>query len=102
MSGNNHQSHRIQEKREHDQQNSRDTKHSFPGRTSPECSHSSSSLRTQTTSPCPLFPPHNASTCHTDQEKSKPRPCFYSATHAGAISSPNSPAANYKSTCPPG
>src|SRR5207245_10199551 len=35
-------------------------------------------------------------------KKSKPRPCFYSAIHAGAISSPNSPAANSKSTCPPG
>src|SRR5437879_11253924 len=72
MSGNNHQSHRIQEKREHDQQNSRDTKHSFPGRTSPECSHSSSSLRIQTGSPCPLFPPHNARTCHTDQRRVNP------------------------------
>src|SRR5437879_5656970 len=35
-------------------------------------------------------------------KKSKPRPCFSSAIHAGAISSPNSPAANYKSTYPPG
>src|SRR5437867_8827914 len=37
-----------------------------------------------------------------EPKKSKPRPCFYSATHAGAISSPNSPAANYMSTRPPG
>src|SRR5438128_7025033 len=32
---------------------------------------------------------------------SPPRQCFYSAIHAGAILSPNSPAANYKSTYPP-
>jgi len=29
-------------------------------------------FRTQTTSPCPLFPPHNARTCHTDQRRVNP------------------------------
>src|SRR5438445_13044115 len=35
-------------------------------------------------------------------KKSKPRPCLYSATHAGPIPSPNSPAANYNQNYPPG
>src|SRR2546428_13845896 len=58
----------------------------IPGRTSPECSHSSSAFRTLTSSPCPLFPPRNPRTCHTDQRRVNPdlvstRPLMLELSH---------------------
>src|SRR5207244_8682416 len=43
-------------------------------------------FRTHTTSPCPLFPPHNARTCHTDQRRVNPdlvstRPLMLELSH---------------------
>src|SRR2546422_519965 len=63
------------------------TTHSRDGRApSPECSHSSSAFRTQTSSPCPLFPPRNPRTSHTHQGRVTPvlvstRPLMLELSH---------------------